>query len=582
MLLSDARRVRKEIVPDFSCEDSGYEQLVRKVFFTLAVSLGLFSVWLCRYSMDPDGISYLDIGDAFAGGNWKLALNTYWSPVYPWLLGVPVHFLGRTPRSELITAHGVNFGIYLFAFACFEFFLRSSLATLPPEDATEADLCPLPRWGLLAIGYSLFLWSSLTLITVWELSPDLLVSGMVFLIAGYLLRLRERVAPWTLITLGSLLGIAYWCKAVLFPLGVVFGVIALGAAKRGERHFYNVLLIAIPFALICLPLVIPLSKKDGKWTFGDSGWLNYSSLVSPGGRVRNWQGSPPQSGVPTHPTRQILDDPPVFEFALPFAVTYPPTFEPGYWNAGRTWTFDFRAQLIAVLQHSLMCLELLLHSQSGLFVGVFALLICGAGYRTVFAYWPLFAVSFATFAIYMLVHLEVRFIGAAVAVAWFAVLLGMRLSKKTVASGLAASLLIAVSVSIMISVFGGIARDWRSRRLNSALSHVAVTEGLYAMGFQPHAKLAVIGDGDWSYWAQLGHLQLVAEIMALDAPGFWKLRAEQRASVYSAMTKAGASAVVSEPPLPLAILDDGWQRIGDTNLYVRRLGRAWLNARAGR
>ena len=34
--------------------------------------------------MISDGVSYLDIGDAYFRGDWKAAVNAYWSPVYSW------------------------------------------------------------------------------------------------------------------------------------------------------------------------------------------------------------------------------------------------------------------------------------------------------------------------------------------------------------------------------------------------------------------------------------------------------------------------------------------------------------------
>jgi hypothetical protein len=49
--------------------------------------LGLLQAWAGRHSMQSDGISYLDMGDAIVRGDWRMALNGYWSPLYPFLLG---------------------------------------------------------------------------------------------------------------------------------------------------------------------------------------------------------------------------------------------------------------------------------------------------------------------------------------------------------------------------------------------------------------------------------------------------------------------------------------------------------------
>ncbi len=549
-------------------QDQAQERSVTRLATVAVISLGLLSAWLCRYSMDPDGISYLDIGDAFVHRNWSLAFNTYWSPAYAWLLGLGVHFFGRTPTSELLAAHGVNFCIYLFCYGTFTFFLQTCIRFLRQKNADQS-LCPLPVWGILSVGFSLFLWSSLTMVTVWGVSPDLLVAGMVFLIAGLIEQIRRGASIAASFKLGIALGIAYWCKAVMFPLGIAFALVAIRLARN--RRTYHFLAISIPFALISFPLILGISRVNHRWTFGDTGWLNYSSLVSPGGRVRNWQGEPLASGTPLHPTRQVLKDPPLFEFAEPFEVTYSPTFEPGYWNAGRTWKFSLKAQIGVVRRHSLTYLELLLHSQAGLLVFVLALFACGWHFRTLVEYWPLLSIPVLSFALYALVHSEWRFLGAQVAIGWLVLLFAVRLPENLAQSRLVSSLLLAVAASILFSVFGGIARDLRSRDLYSGLPHVAIADDLQKMGFGEHTRFAVIGDGDWAYWARLGHMRFVTEIMAGDAPAFWALPAEQRASVYNAMAKTGASAVAAEPPLPLAALDQGWTRVGMSTWYVRRL-----------
>ena len=43
--------------------------------------LGLIHTWAGRYSMNLDGISYLDLGDSFARHDWANALNASWSGV---------------------------------------------------------------------------------------------------------------------------------------------------------------------------------------------------------------------------------------------------------------------------------------------------------------------------------------------------------------------------------------------------------------------------------------------------------------------------------------------------------------------
>ena len=45
-----------------------------------SLALGLLHAWMGRYSMNPDGMSYLDVGDSFFRRDWANAVNAWWSP----------------------------------------------------------------------------------------------------------------------------------------------------------------------------------------------------------------------------------------------------------------------------------------------------------------------------------------------------------------------------------------------------------------------------------------------------------------------------------------------------------------------
>jgi len=67
---------------------------------------------------------------------------------------------------------------------------------------------------------------------------------------------------------------------------------------------------------------------------------------------RHWQGGPPSSGTPKHPTRQIFDNPLVFEFATPIGGTYAPWYDPTYWYEGLKVKFDLFKQLKAIAHNA--------------------------------------------------------------------------------------------------------------------------------------------------------------------------------------------------------------------------------------
>jgi len=87
------------------------------------------------------------------------------------------------------------------------------------------------------------------------------------------------------------------------------------------------------FAAIVGLYIWALSEAKGRFTWGDSAWLNVAIHVN-GVPYVNWQGGPESSGQPIHPTRQLSMRPPIFEFATPIPGTYPPWYDPAYWNEG--------------------------------------------------------------------------------------------------------------------------------------------------------------------------------------------------------------------------------------------------------
>ena len=195
-------------------------------FWALAIiaAIGLIRDWVGRYSMDPDGISYLDLGDAFFHRKWFDAVNGYWSPLYSWLLGSAMFVTKPTRQWEFPVVHVVNFIIYLAVLAGFEFFLRSLLPRVASArneamrvgDAGGASSGGLSRVAILAIAYSLFLWTSLELISIWGVSPDLCVAGFVYVIAGLLLRIRGQGSLSLYLILGVALGLAYLPRQLCF------------------------------------------------------------------------------------------------------------------------------------------------------------------------------------------------------------------------------------------------------------------------------------------------------------------------------------------------------------------------------
>ena len=95
----------------------------RKWLRSLVLSIGAINAGSAMISgaMNPDGVCYLDMGDAFFRGDWSTALTSVWSPLYSLLLGMAVQLTDPGPRWEFVVVQAVNFLVFLFALIGFEF-----------------------------------------------------------------------------------------------------------------------------------------------------------------------------------------------------------------------------------------------------------------------------------------------------------------------------------------------------------------------------------------------------------------------------------------------------------------------------
>jgi hypothetical protein len=233
--------------------------------------------------------------------------------------------------------------------------------------------------------------------------------------------------------------------------------------------------------------------------------------------------------------------------------------------------FDLRTQLSVIKEHLLFYAELLLRSQSGLLAGVIALLLMGgvATRQAVVRGWPLEAMFLAATGLYALVHAETRFVAGYVGILWMSILSGVRVLKSEHRK-MEEYLALAMVITILLSVADGTVRAVRAKGPYSALDQIVVADGLERFGLKAGDQVAILGDGNWAYWARLGKLKIVSTVTSHDAPAFWAQTAAQKEDVYRLLAGTGARTVVSEQ-VPAGDSGNGWKRIGATEYYMRWL-----------
>jgi len=118
---------------------------------------------------------------------------------------------------------------------------------------------------------------------------------------------------------------------------------------------------------------------------------------------------------------------------------------------------------------------------------------------------------------------------------------------------------------MLLSLTSNMAKNMANACPESALSDVEMAQQLKLPAGTP---VAVVGQGNFAYWAHLSQVQIVAEIMGTEEADFWRLPAQKRRDLYAAFRTTGARWLIAQPPTVLIdVLDNGWQQVGTTTYY---------------
>jgi 4-amino-4-deoxy-L-arabinose transferase-like glycosyltransferase len=536
--------------------------------------------------MGADGISYLDIGDAYMRGDFYVAVNAMWSPFYSWLVGLTLKLINPTPFWEFTVVRLLNFLVYVLVLVCFSCFLRR----LRREHCRRWANRALPEWTWLVFGYTIFIWTCLFMNRVSRTSPDLLVAGLVFLVCALLLQIRIEATRWrSFIVLGFVLGLAYLTKTIMFPLAFVFVAAAFILARRsiGTRHaVVRAVLSLVVFLSLALPFVILLSRVKHRFTIGDSARLNYAWYVNGTKRFTHWQGEPSGSGTPLHPTRKLLESPLIYEFGGPQGISYPPWYDPSYWYDGVTPRFNLRQQFAAIRRNLGSLYNSLLY---GFFLAAFCLGLVillyqdGGALINVREYWFLIVPALIALSLYLLINIEPRYLAPFVPVIALSLLAAVPSSGTAEGRRWLGGITCGVLLIFLLAVFPFAVRATYSslRELvgGTAASRDVqwqVAEGLRQLGVQPGERVAVIGNTMFDSWPRLARVRVVAEIPEIPVGNperFWFAEGNTQQQAFTALALSGARVVVADSfPRDAAnrLKDEKlgcWQHLGRTEHY---------------
>ena len=253
--------------------------------------------------------------------------------------------------------------------------------------------------------------------TLWYITPDMLVQALVYLSAACALRLYLPNSSWKYSSaLGLTLGLGYLAKAAMFPAALLLiAILFLKPPKDALGRRHTVIAIAC-FSMLAAPLVLSLSHEKHRFTFGDSGKLNYAWFVAGIPDYSGWNGQPPETGTPLHAPHRISESPVILEFREPVRGTLPIWYDASYWWDGLRVPLSLQRQLAGLFRPFTQ-----VHSMQTVFLALAAALVpfCllsarvrkvirGGGIQT----WILILWPTATCLMYSLVLFNFRYVAA--------------------------------------------------------------------------------------------------------------------------------------------------------------------------
>jgi hypothetical protein len=267
--------------------------------------------FVARTALTPDGVAYFENAELFAHGQWREAIQGYWSPGYSLML-VPVVWMAGDDRALFVTvAHVVQ---ALLGVAALGLAMRAVRARVPAA-AQRAVF-----WGCA--------WIILRWLTQELLTPDLLLCVLLLL---FVVRLPARSMRDQFV-LGALAGAGFLVKTSIWPwLVVAAAVAALRCVRTRDWRAFPTATVGLG-ALIAGAFVLALSVRAGHPTLGSVGPLNVRWYLG------DLERRTPDTDRGPHATKGTLRLP--TGATVPFhdlrrsTRTYQPWSDPERWSAG--------------------------------------------------------------------------------------------------------------------------------------------------------------------------------------------------------------------------------------------------------
>jgi hypothetical protein len=564
--------------------------MLQRILRTLAILLALTLSWLSRYVYDPDGVAYVDVARAWLRGDWHNALNTYWSPLYSWLIAISFGILHPPIAWETWVLHAIVFLGFLFSLCAGEWLMREWERRQGP---------PAHRSLTTVAFYALFLWASLNMTGMDFTSADIVLLGIWFLAGGFMLRIGAGGTVGDAVWLGVTLAFGLFTKGGFLSSIPVFLLMLVVMIGLRDRRLYAAVAAV---ACVLLPYAAALSIAHHRLVLTDAGRLNYSWLVNLN-VVEGYHetGAEPPENIP-HPVRRLIDHPRVLSYQDHLVGTIPIHSDAAWWSEGYPVTFDPGMQTAIFLNEGWFTLLKSLRSPALLFF-----LICiVAGEWTqslqgLARLWFLWAPALISLLTYSAIHVLPRYIAPPLGMLGF-VLIAAGWKSRFPPRLLPFVLAVVTAMSVWVLRWElaspkMLVREWTGAREPLHIGNVRIAGYLHSRSPDIGPRIGLIGSSIAVPWLELAGGQIAAVVPGRLgneswAPGrpltlsfgepdlFWSSNPATQEQVFRAMRAAGANWAVADS-VPVWADVSGWEIAGEVTYPFRpaSVQRPWCYVR---
>ncbi len=556
--------------------------MIRNSFWLIIIVLYGFQAYCYRNVIHTiDGIAYLDIAYQFGKGHYLELINSCSCPMYPFVLGLVFKIFNVGIFDSGLVLKAINFLIIIILFNAYQKLIDTILAVNkePANDHFNGNN------NLLPLAVLLFILINYPLSGVNFDTPDNLM--FIFLVFNITLLYKIKNGKTDLKTflyLGIFCGLGYLTKTIFLILSIFFIV----AAFIYSRKILNTIITTAVFLIIAIPYIVLLSEKYHHITIGDVGKETFMQCVTgkyayPYDKIK----FPELTDAP----KILNDEPRVYFFDSKLNVTDPIWYDRTAWSKG--------AQLDIFAEHNFRVYFANLFYLINLFGGsiilsyIYAKLVFKANIinlgklkeNLVLITPGLMIIIMCFLGANIMYPFESRLTANASILVFLTYLIVIEVKKISNYRKYFNIIILITILQLFMSFTKQIYIDWLFNNLFSPSSDKIVAKYLNSLNINNFDQIGLLGFEQIDdlylknnlqfnisrnyYFAFLDNLKITAIIT--DAKAFLNLTSQQKAVIYQKLKSAGLKAIVLTDPYIKVINDCDWQKIPQTNTYIKLL-----------